>query len=79
MTLSLFRIIEAAGGQIMIDGIDISKLGLHALRSRITIIPQVPNCETGSPVKQSRGAGAVTSVLYLVLLQCPTISCINLI
>ncbi|KAG8225955.1 hypothetical protein J437_LFUL006184, partial [Ladona fulva] len=32
LTLSLFRIIEAAGGCIIIDGIDISKMGLHALR-----------------------------------------------
>lgn len=41
LTLSLFRIIEAAGGSILIDGIEISKLGLHKLRSRLTIIPQV--------------------------------------
>lgn len=41
LTLSLFRIIESAGGSISIDGIDISTLGLHTLRSRITIIPQV--------------------------------------
>lgn len=41
LTLSLFRIIEAAGGSIFIDGLDISKLGLHTLRSRLTIIPQV--------------------------------------
>lgn len=42
LTLGLFRIIEAAGGKIIIDGKDISKLGLHALRSRLTIIPQDP-------------------------------------
>lgn len=41
LTLGLFRIIEAAEGQIFIDGVDIAKLGLHELRSRITIIPQV--------------------------------------
>jgi ATP-binding cassette subfamily C (CFTR/MRP) protein 1 len=40
MTLSLFRIIEAAGGKILIDGTDISEIGLHSLRSRLTIIPQ---------------------------------------
>lgn len=34
LTLALFRIIEAAKGQILIDGVDISKLGLHDLRSR---------------------------------------------
>ncbi|XP_035215555.1 multidrug resistance-associated protein 1-like [Stegodyphus dumicola] len=41
LTLALFRIIEAAGGKIFIDGIDIAKLGLHNLRSKLTIIPQV--------------------------------------
>ncbi|CAJ1076635.1 multidrug resistance-associated protein 1 [Xyrichtys novacula] len=48
LTLGLFRIIEAAGGQILIDGVDISKLGLHELRSRITIIPQDPVLFSGS-------------------------------
>ncbi len=41
LTLSLFRIIEPAGGAITIDGINVSKLGLHDLRSKLTIIPQV--------------------------------------
>ncbi|KXS22414.1 hypothetical protein M427DRAFT_130101 [Gonapodya prolifera JEL478] len=40
LALSLFRIIEATSGSIVIDGIDISTIGLHDLRSRITIIPQ---------------------------------------
>lgn len=40
LTLSLFRIIEAAQGQISIDGVNIAELGLHTLRSRLTIIPQ---------------------------------------
>ncbi|KAK3824362.1 MAG: P-loop containing nucleoside triphosphate hydrolase protein, partial [Linnemannia elongata] len=42
VTLALFRIIEAVQGSIVIDGIDISTLGLHELRSRLTIIPQEP-------------------------------------
>lgn len=41
LTLSLFRIVEAAEGTILVDGVDISKIGLHTLRSRLTIIPQV--------------------------------------
>jgi ABC-type multidrug transport system fused ATPase/permease subunit len=41
LTLSLFRIIEAAKGSITIDGLNIADLGLHDLRSRLTIIPQV--------------------------------------
>ncbi|CAG8480040.1 2241_t:CDS:10 [Ambispora gerdemannii] len=42
LTLSLFRLIEASDGAIYVDGIDISKIGLHNLRSRLTIIPQDP-------------------------------------
>lgn len=41
LTLGLFRIIEASQGHIFIDGVDVAKLGLHELRSKITIIPQV--------------------------------------
>jgi ATP-binding cassette subfamily C (CFTR/MRP) protein 1 len=48
LTLSLFRIIEAAGGKIIIDGIDISEIGLHSLRTRLTIIPQDPVLFSGS-------------------------------
>ena len=43
LTLALFRILESAGGKILIDGVDIAKMGLHDLRSRLTIIPQVIN------------------------------------
>lgn len=48
LTLALFRIIEAAGGSIFIDGQDVSKMGLHALRSRLTIIPQDPVLFSGT-------------------------------
>lgn len=48
LTLALFRIIEAAEGQIIIDDIDIATLGLHNLRSRLTIIPQDPVLFSGS-------------------------------
>lgn len=42
LTLSLFRIIESVKGQIFVDGIDISSLGLYDVRSRFSIIPQDP-------------------------------------
>ena len=42
LTLALFRLLEAANGCIMIDGIDISKIGLHELRFKLSIIPQDP-------------------------------------
>ncbi|KRF85615.1 multidrug resistance-associated protein 1 isoform X3 [Drosophila virilis] len=48
LTLALFRIIESAGGKILIDGIDIATMGLHMLRSRLTIIPQDPVLFSGS-------------------------------
>ncbi|XP_012271250.1 multidrug resistance-associated protein 1 isoform X2 [Orussus abietinus] len=48
LTLSLFRIIEMANGKILIDDVDVSKLGLHTLRSRLTIIPQDPVLFSGT-------------------------------
>uniref|UniRef100_A0A8C3AES5 ATP-binding cassette, sub-family C (CFTR/MRP), member 3 n=1 Tax=Cyclopterus lumpus TaxID=8103 RepID=A0A8C3AES5_CYCLU len=48
MTLCLFRLLEAAAGEITIDGVKISELGLHDLRSRLTIIPQEPVLFSGS-------------------------------
>ena len=41
LALAKFRILEAAGGAIIVDGVNISSIGLDDLRSRITIIPQV--------------------------------------
>ena len=40
--LCLFRILEAHEGQIFIDNVDISTIGLDLLRSNLTIIPQDP-------------------------------------
>uniref|UniRef100_T1JBD6 ABC-type glutathione-S-conjugate transporter n=1 Tax=Strigamia maritima TaxID=126957 RepID=T1JBD6_STRMM len=48
LTLALFRLIEGTEGVISIDGIDIGKIGLHDLRSRLTIIPQDPVLFCGS-------------------------------
>lgn len=48
LALGIFRILEAAKGKIYIDGVDIAEIGLHDLRSRITIIPQDPVLFSGS-------------------------------
>uniref|UniRef100_A0A673JV88 ABC-type glutathione-S-conjugate transporter n=1 Tax=Sinocyclocheilus rhinocerous TaxID=307959 RepID=A0A673JV88_9TELE len=48
LALGIFRILEAAKGKIFIDGINIAEVGLHELRSRITIIPQDPVLFSGS-------------------------------
>jgi ABC-type multidrug transport system fused ATPase/permease subunit len=40
LTLALFRIIEAASGNISIDGLNTSSIGLLDLRRRLAIIPQ---------------------------------------
>ncbi|XP_047482074.1 ATP-binding cassette sub-family C member 3-like [Penaeus chinensis] len=42
LTLALFRIIEAAGGEIDVDKVNIADVGLHDLRGRVSIIPQDP-------------------------------------
>ena len=41
LSLGLFRLFEIKEGTIMIDQIDIKKIGLHDLRQKLTIIPQV--------------------------------------
>lgn len=48
LTLALFRFLEPQQGQILIDGLDISKMKLRALRSRLAIIPQDPVLFSGT-------------------------------
>ncbi|XP_008059021.2 canalicular multispecific organic anion transporter 2, partial [Carlito syrichta] len=48
MTLCLFRILEAAEGEILIDGLNVADIGLHDLRSKLTIIPQDPILFSGT-------------------------------
>lgn len=48
LTLALFRFLEARSGSISIDGLDISKIKLYDLRSRLAIIPQDPVLFSGT-------------------------------
>uniref|UniRef100_A0A2K5XZH1 ATP binding cassette subfamily C member 9 n=1 Tax=Mandrillus leucophaeus TaxID=9568 RepID=A0A2K5XZH1_MANLE len=48
LSLAFFRMVDIFDGKIVIDGIDISKLPLHTLRSRLSIILQDPILFSGS-------------------------------
>ncbi|NXP08873.1 MRP6 protein, partial [Thinocorus orbignyianus] len=48
LAVGLLRLVEAAEGTIIIDGLDIAQLGLHDLRTKITVVPQDPVLFSGS-------------------------------
>lgn len=50
---ALLRLLEAEEGQIMIDGENISKLGLHRLRRCISVIPQSPVLYGGCSLREN--------------------------
>ncbi len=39
--LALFRLIDITAGRVLLDGIDVAKIGLDALRRQLAIIPKV--------------------------------------
>ena len=40
LSVALLRLVEISSGRILIDGVDISKIGVHLLRRAVTPIPQ---------------------------------------
>ncbi|KAJ7896009.1 multidrug resistance-associated ABC transporter [Mycena olivaceomarginata] len=48
LALSFLRFVTPSEGKIVIDGLDISQVGLADIRSQITIIPQDPTILSGS-------------------------------
>lgn len=50
---TLFRLLEADSGSIIIDGVDISKIGLHRLRSKISVITQMPTLFSGCSIREN--------------------------
>jgi len=49
--VALFRLIEGDSGKIIIDGLDISKIGLNKLRSGETVHSQVCLTPDGAPLR----------------------------
>ncbi|KAJ7161745.1 P-loop containing nucleoside triphosphate hydrolase protein [Mycena filopes] len=48
LAMSMLRFVDPASGRIVIDGIDISTIGINDLRSRLTFIPQDATLSSGT-------------------------------
>jgi ATP-binding cassette subfamily C (CFTR/MRP) protein 1 len=46
--LALFRVVEAAAGRVLVDGVDAATLPLWRLRRAMAIIPQTPTLFAGT-------------------------------
>lgn len=51
--LALYRIVEPASGTILIDGIDVSKIGLLDLRSKLALVRRYPGPPPAASVSPS--------------------------
>jgi len=50
---TLFRLLEADSGMIELDNVNIAQVGLHRLRTSISVIPQVPTLFSGCTVREN--------------------------
>ncbi|TKS68688.1 Multidrug resistance-associated protein 7 ATP-binding cassette sub-family C member 10 [Collichthys lucidus] len=76
--LALFRMVELNQGQILLDGLDISTVGLAQLRSRLAIIPQDPFLFSGTIKENLDPCGRHSDQQLLdVLDQCHLSSVVN--
>ena len=46
--MALSRVVEIEKGEMLVDGIDIQKIDMSAVRENITVIPQDPTLFTGT-------------------------------
>lgn len=71
LTMVLYRIIEVESGTVSIDGVDVGELGLHDLRSRLSIIPQDSQMFAGSLRQNLDPSGRATDAqMWAALEQC---------
>lgn len=65
---ALFRVLEPSLGTIYIDGLDITRMGLADLRSRLSVVPQArPFRTTPAPCFTAQHAWCKCEVLMLLL------------
>jgi len=55
----LFRLHEIEGGQVLLDGVDLSALGLRCLRRSLTVVPQDPVLMAGTVRENLDPFGAI--------------------
>ncbi|OQR85996.1 ATP-binding Cassette (ABC) Superfamily [Achlya hypogyna] len=66
---ALMRLVPAASGAILIDGVDVASVPLATLRSRVTVIPQDPVLFAGSLGMNLDPTGTATSDAVALVLQ----------
>ena len=71
MLMALLRVLRCSGGQVRIDGVDVSRMSLRRLRSSVGIIPQDPvqiaaNIREALDPRRERGDAELEEVLSKV-------------